>query len=477
MPKHGFLSPKAISNRIKAKGLGKLKWFCQMCNKQCRDDNGFKCHKLSEAHQRQMTLFIDNPEPFMNAFSEEFLAGYLFILKHQGGRAVNANKVYKEYISDKQHVHMNATIWDTLSTFVKFLGKKGYAKVESYDDGGRWKKWRIQYIDRDPKTIERQKKVEAMRRQEARMRIKADKMVVAHIERTQKLLGSCEEPKYTSLNLERDEKVSFSMGSFTPKMKAPPGLAPPPGLGIDVSKTSGLETESDLSGRPAGITRRTLKVTAPWDNPKVTSDIVQPRAAPQTRNYNQRSQPRQSSVLFNGKAKRKRVDEHVSPRRKKSRRKASTLDSLMIEHESAKRMGKVSSGKYGKKDQYDRGHEVENWIAPGIIVKIWSEKMGERFHNKKGEIIKVENKFTALVELFKTKALIKIDQTQLETVVPAFGRAVLVVNGRWRSREAKLMDLDRDTFIADLLITSPDIDKGRRIKVSIKNFSKLAPAR
>ena len=42
MPKHGFLTPKAISNRIKAKGLQKLKWFCQMCEKQCRDENGFK---------------------------------------------------------------------------------------------------------------------------------------------------------------------------------------------------------------------------------------------------------------------------------------------------------------------------------------------------------------------------------------------------------------------------------------------------
>lgn len=41
--KHGgFLTPKAIANRIKAKGLQKLRWYCQMCEKQCRDENGFK---------------------------------------------------------------------------------------------------------------------------------------------------------------------------------------------------------------------------------------------------------------------------------------------------------------------------------------------------------------------------------------------------------------------------------------------------
>ena len=38
MPKHDFLSPKAISNRIKSKGLQKLRWYCQMCQKQCRDE-------------------------------------------------------------------------------------------------------------------------------------------------------------------------------------------------------------------------------------------------------------------------------------------------------------------------------------------------------------------------------------------------------------------------------------------------------
>ena len=38
----GFLAPKQIANRIKARGLQKLRWYCQMCQKQCRDENGFK---------------------------------------------------------------------------------------------------------------------------------------------------------------------------------------------------------------------------------------------------------------------------------------------------------------------------------------------------------------------------------------------------------------------------------------------------
>jgi len=39
--KAGPLTPKAIANRIKAKGLQKLRWYCQMCQKQCRDEVSF----------------------------------------------------------------------------------------------------------------------------------------------------------------------------------------------------------------------------------------------------------------------------------------------------------------------------------------------------------------------------------------------------------------------------------------------------
>ncbi|KAF4669005.1 hypothetical protein FOL47_002740 [Perkinsus chesapeaki] len=43
-------SPKWLDNKMKAKGLQKLKWYCQMCQKQCRDENGFKCHRTGKAN-------------------------------------------------------------------------------------------------------------------------------------------------------------------------------------------------------------------------------------------------------------------------------------------------------------------------------------------------------------------------------------------------------------------------------------------
>jgi hypothetical protein len=50
-----------IANRIKAKGLQKLRWYCQLCQKQCRDENGFKCHQMSESHRCVASHALGHP--------------------------------------------------------------------------------------------------------------------------------------------------------------------------------------------------------------------------------------------------------------------------------------------------------------------------------------------------------------------------------------------------------------------------------
>ncbi|XP_036146460.1 DNA/RNA-binding protein KIN17-like isoform X2 [Monomorium pharaonis] len=124
-------TPKYMANKNKARGLQKLKYYCQMCKKQCRDFNGFKCHTTSESHHRQMLMFTENANQFIDRFSQEFLHGYVNLLKRQfGTRRVPANQVYQEYISDKGHIHMNATKWLTLTAFVKWLGSTGKCIVD-----------------------------------------------------------------------------------------------------------------------------------------------------------------------------------------------------------------------------------------------------------------------------------------------------------------------------------------------------------
>ncbi|KAF7232900.1 hypothetical protein EG68_07204 [Paragonimus skrjabini miyazakii] len=160
--KPGFLTPKAISNKIKSKGLQKLRWYCQMCQKQCRDENGYKCHTMSESHNRQIKLFAENGGKFVSSFSAEFLKGYLDIVRRQfGGKRVHANVVYQEYIKEKDHIHMNATRWHTLTGLCMWLGKQGICKVDETEKG-----WFMEYIDRDPEKMKRQESSDRLEKTE-----------------------------------------------------------------------------------------------------------------------------------------------------------------------------------------------------------------------------------------------------------------------------------------------------------------------
>ncbi|KAL4424472.1 hypothetical protein ABPG77_006781, partial [Micractinium sp. CCAP 211/92] len=183
MGKNDFLTPKAIANRIKAKGLQKLRWYCQMCQKQCRDENGFKCHLTSEGHKRQMEIFGQNPERIVEGYSEEFERTFMEHLKraHPFSR-IAANVVYNEYINDRHHIHMNSTKWLTLTEFVKYLGRSGQCKVEETPKG-----WFITLIHRDEmEEIEGQKRAKRDRAEQAEEE-RHRRMLEEQIERAQKM--------------------------------------------------------------------------------------------------------------------------------------------------------------------------------------------------------------------------------------------------------------------------------------------------
>ncbi|KAI0309108.1 domain of Kin17 curved DNA-binding protein-domain-containing protein [Amylostereum chailletii] len=68
-----------------------------------------------------------------------------------GTKRVKANNVYQEYIQAKEHLHMNATRWVTLTEFIKHLGRTGVAHVDETEKG-----WFIAWIDNSPKALAKQ---------------------------------------------------------------------------------------------------------------------------------------------------------------------------------------------------------------------------------------------------------------------------------------------------------------------------------
>ncbi|KAM0247008.1 hypothetical protein ACHAQJ_010008 [Trichoderma viride] len=214
MPKAEIGSTKYLNNKLKSKGLQRLRWYCQVCEKQCRDANGFKMHTQSESHVRQMLVVGEDPKKFINQYSDEFLKDFLQLLKTgHGEKKVQMNQFYQEYIGNKEHIHMNATKWPSLTEFAKYLGREGICRVEETEKG-----LHISWIDNSPDALRRQ---EALRRKEAQDQGDEEieqRMIREQIKRAEESAGKRdgeteEEQEDRELKRQDGEKIKLSFGT------------------------------------------------------------------------------------------------------------------------------------------------------------------------------------------------------------------------------------------------------------------------
>uniref|UniRef100_A0A1E1WNN2 DNA/RNA-binding protein Kin17 WH-like domain-containing protein n=1 Tax=Pectinophora gossypiella TaxID=13191 RepID=A0A1E1WNN2_PECGO len=377
-------TPKYIANKIKAKGLQKLRWYCQMCQKQCRDENGFKCHTMSESHQRQLLLFADNASKYIDQFSKEFADGYIELLRRQfGTKRVNANKVYQDYISNRDHLHMNATQWETLTEFVKWLGREGKCVVDETEKG-----WFVAYIDRDPAAIAAQ---EAKAKKEKMDKDDQERMlefIQKQVERGKKESTRSEEPSYSEFKRESSqERVTLNLN---------------------------------------------LKRKTEDKKPELSASAL--------------------------KLKNKEESSSKKQKTEEGKSRSSALDDIMKMEERAK----------------EKANRKDHWLAEGIVVKIVTKSLGDKFYKRKGVVEKVVDLYGAQVRLVDEKTRLKLDQNHLETVIPSQGRAVRFVNGAYRGEVGAMRDIDTDNFCCDVEISEGPLT-GRLVKnVQYEDISKLA---
>lgn len=386
MPKAEVGTPKYLANKMKAKGLQKLRWYCQMCQKQCRDENGFKCHINTEAHQRQMLLFGQNSGSYTYEFSKEFFDSFMDILKRQfGTKRVKANKVYQEVIADRNHVHMNATRWHTLTGFVQWLGKSSICVVDLIED-----EWYITYIDRDPETLERQRKAAKKQKMDKDDEEKLQDFIQKQVERNKKE-GEVEDPKekFTELVRENEEeKIKLDVKLF--KKPDVPALPKP----VQLIKVKSEEK--------------------PFKNIKLED-------------------------------------------KPSSSKKRSALDEIM-EMEEKKREEK------NRKDY---------WLMEGIVVKIITKSLGDKYYKEKAVVQEVIDKYRAKIKLLETGEKFKMDQSHLETVIPKIEGRVRVLNGAYRDCSATLKSIETDKFCVTIEIDKGPL-KGRIVKdVRYEDISKI----
>lgn len=361
-----------------------------MCQKQCRDENGFKCHINTEAHQRQMMLFGQNSGSYTYEFSKDFFKSFMDILKRSfGTKRVKANKVYQQVIADKNHVHMNSTRWHTLTGFVQWLGKSGICVVDLIDD-----EWWITYIDRDPETLEKKKK--------AAKKQKMDK------DDEERLLEFIEQ------QIERDKKrTETNQDDTTEEEETKPTEF------VRVNEEEKIKLDIKIFKKP----------NAPV--------LLQPTLAKLSRYDEKSSKSYKSEVPMSSKK--------------------SALDEIMEQEER-------------KKEQKNRR---DFWLAQGIVVKIVTRSLGEKYNKEKAVVREVIDRYQGKIKLIETGEKFIVDQQHLETVIPKIDGRVYILNGAYRESTAILKSIETSKFCVTVEIDKGPF-KGRVIsEVPYEDVSKL----
>ena len=336
-------TPKWLGNKMKSKGLQKLRWYCQMCQKQCRDENGFKCHTMSESHQRQLLLFADNSRKYLDEFSYDFEKNFLNLLRRQfGTKRVHSNVVYQEYIRDREHTHMNATKWTTLTGFVRYLGRTGKVVADETEKG-----WFVTYIDRDPETIARQEAVAKKQKLDQDDQERVTNFIEKQVERAKETVKTVEVVYEEFKRENEDDKIKIQ---FCGKLKK----------------------EDRISEVLPSIIKKEEKTNETED--KCKQEEVKP---------------------LKREVKKEKVE----------KRKLSALDDIMKEQEAKKE-------KFGRKDY---------WLTEGIVVKVITKSLGDKYYKKKGFIKQLVDEYTCHITMLDTGHTLKMDQAHLETVIPAEG--------------------------------------------------------
>ena len=413
-------TPKDIGNKIKAKGLQKLKFYCQMCEKQCRDANGFKCHLTSENHLRQMKIFSDNAGGILDQYSKDFEKFFMATLRmRHGTKRVNANNIYQEVIQDKMHIHMNATHWTTLTDFVQYLGKLGKCVVEETERG-----WYVQYIERDANILARQ---EALQRrviaEKAAEEAQSLRMEIQRVEAAKALDRAGGTVHNEATNLERAEDAETIKVALTHSINKKTSVSKGKRASVFGDDDDEEEEEEEL--------------------PKPKFELPLPSV---------------------GRDKDRRRDDVRKDRKKESRDEIKS-------HKRPKEESEKSSSKRQKHD--------DSWLHRNILVRVVSKKLADgKYFKRKAIVDRVIDKYTAEVEVLDSDPdtrdggdILRLDQDDLETVIPKEGKRVRILNGPERGQKATVLALDKKRCKGTLKLEQDNtILEG----VRYEDFSKMA---
>lgn len=102
---------------------------------------------------------------------------------------------------------------------------------------------------------------------------------------------------------------------------------------------------------------------------------------------------------------------------------------------------------------------MEGWLREGLMVKVITKTLGDKYYKSKGIIQSVENSnFIGKVKLRSPEEVenhvIKIDQEYLETVIPAIGKEVIILWGKYKAMKGIVHKLHIEHYSIDVKLES-----------------------
>lgn len=418
----GPMTAKAIAKKIKAKGLGRLRWYCQMCEKQCRDENGFQNHLSSESHKRLLAIFAESPNEFVSGFSEKFKRDFLKVLKQRWGTSfVLCNTAYQEYISDRHHLHMNATRWTTLSGFVQELGRTAQCVVELRDTG-YW----IKLIDREAAA-----RAEIARADDRR---RADELHRAESRlQTQMKIASTTIVDVTESDNENDGTTKVTTFEQPVKLQL---------RQVQRTRKDNSSNSSNVFSNPANDE----------NDDDALNETVKKREKKRKSRWEQGLKKKSTLDEIVATGESKSTFKHVSPPRNTS--KSNQTESLIEDAVTKNEM-----------------EEDVGWVLKGIEVCVNNKELANgEYYGKKGQVVDVIDEFGAKLRLLERDVMLQLDQDDLETVVPGSNASVVLLKGKYRGRRAIVQKWNEKESLAILKLEG----SGEMLRCKYAYFTKVA---
>lgn len=453
--------------------LYKLKFYCQICNKQLKDKDGYNCHLNSNYHKQNIEIVADNPQFYINNYSKEFESGYLDILKRNYAKNwISANKIYQEYISDKNATHMNATKWSTLTGFIKYLESTGRIEFREEIKDKDIKEVKIKYIDNTPQGIAEKSRVEKKKREEMYLEKLKEKKIFDQMMRD-KEYEQKQKRKFESqdINFEKNREVlhlNENKGSDVNNSDLKQN--------IEISLNLG-EKSKIITNRVKGLMNKFKEANNNFKNSLSNKKNQDDKDKDQEKKPNNKLKDiienldKKENKMKNEKTHIDLVINNTENNldekylcKKKIREKDEEYEEIMnvksIIKNEAYNKDRADEDKDNDKYLKEYFDKEDPWIKKDLIVRIKDNNLsGGEYYDMKALIIKVFDGFLAEIKLLETKTILRIDQEYLQPIIPKINSPVEILYGKNKGQIGILKEINNNSNSALIDISVDNIDE------------------